>query len=297
MPAAGSASRATWKWRSTSRGSATTAPARASSGTAGDFVTAPEVAPVFSRCLAGQCAEVLAAQGGGDVLELGAGSGAMAAAMLAELESLGALPARYRILDVSADLRERQRATLAAAVPRLLDRVEWLDRLPERFEGVVVANEVLDALPVERFAWRGGEARALGVASARAGFEWARGARGSRARAPRSSASAATAAATGPTATSRRSTRASRPGSRPSPARSSAAWCCSSTTACRAASSTRPSEVPARCSATSATASTTIRSRGRDCRTSPRGWTSPRSPRPRSAPASRWRATRRRRTS
>jgi len=142
-------------------------------GEGGDFVTAPEVAPVFSRCLAGQCAEALATQGGGDVLELGAGSGVMAAVMLGEFESLGALPARYRILDVSADLRERQRATLAAAVPRLLDRVEWLDRLPEGLRGVIVANEVLDALPVERFVWRGGEARALGVAAASNRFEWA----------------------------------------------------------------------------------------------------------------------------
>lgn len=146
-------------------------------GAGGDFVTAPEVAPVFSRCLAGQCAEVLAAQGG-DVLELGAGSGAMAAAMLAELESLGALPGRYRILDLSADLRERQRATLLAEVPRLLERVEWLDRLPDGFEGVVVANEVLDALPVERFAWRGGAVRSLGVAAVGAGFEWAEAAAG-----------------------------------------------------------------------------------------------------------------------
>jgi SAM-dependent MidA family methyltransferase len=142
-------------------------------GEGGDFVTAPEVAPVFSRCLAAQCADVLGGMGGGDVLELGAGSGVMAAAMLAEFESLGALPARYRILDVSADLRERQRATLATAVPRLLDRVEWLDRLPEGLRGVIVANEVLDALPVERFVWRGGEARALGVAVAANRFEWA----------------------------------------------------------------------------------------------------------------------------
>jgi SAM-dependent MidA family methyltransferase len=142
-------------------------------GEGGDFVTAPEVAPVFSRCLAGQCAEVLSSLGGGDVLELGAGSGAMAAIMLTEFESLGALPACYRILDVSADLRERQRATLQEAVPHLLDRVEWLDRLPEGFRGVVVANEVLDALPVERFSWRDGEVRALGVVATPEGFEWA----------------------------------------------------------------------------------------------------------------------------
>ena len=82
-------------------------------GASGDFITAPEVAPVFSRCVAAQCAEVLVSLGGGDVLEVGAGSGAMAAAMLVELEVLQSLPARYLILDVSADLRERQRETLA----------------------------------------------------------------------------------------------------------------------------------------------------------------------------------------
>ncbi len=142
-------------------------------GAAGDFITAPEVAPVFSRCLAAQCAEVLAALGGGDVLEFGAGSGAMAAAMLAELEVLGRLPGRYRILDVSADLRERQRATLEVAVPHLLERVEWLDRWPARFTGVVVANEVLDAMPVERFTWRDGGVEALGVSCRDGVFRWA----------------------------------------------------------------------------------------------------------------------------
>jgi SAM-dependent MidA family methyltransferase len=132
-------------------------------GASGDFVTAPEVAPVFSRCVATQCAQVLEALGGGDVLELGAGSGVMAAAILAELERQGRLPGRYRILDVSADLRERQRATLEQVVPHLLERVDWLDRLPARFDGVIVANEVLDALPVERFVVRGGAVNALGV--------------------------------------------------------------------------------------------------------------------------------------
>jgi len=147
-------------------------------GAAGDFVTAPEVAPVFSRCVAVQCEEVLRTLGGGDVLELGAGSGVMAAALLAELERLDALPRRYLILDVSADLRERQRATLAAAAPRLLARVEWLDRLPEAFTGVVVANEVLDAMPVERFVVRGGAVNALGVTWQLGRLEW------SEARAP-----------------------------------------------------------------------------------------------------------------
>lgn len=141
-------------------------------GTAGDFVTAPEVAPVFSRCLARQCEEVLRTLGGGDVLEIGAGSGVMAVAVLEELERRDALPARYRILDVSADLRERQQATLAAAVPHLLERVEWLDRWPEDFTGVVVANELLDAMPVERFVMRGGSVNALGVTWHLGRLEW-----------------------------------------------------------------------------------------------------------------------------
>jgi SAM-dependent MidA family methyltransferase len=133
-------------------------------GAGGDFVTAPEVAPVFSRCLAVQCAEVLGRLRGGAVLELGAGSGAMAAAMLAEFEAQRCLPERYFILDVSAELRERQREALARSVPQHLDRVEWLDRLPSGFEGVVVANEVLDALPVQRFVCHGSRIDALGVA-------------------------------------------------------------------------------------------------------------------------------------
>jgi SAM-dependent MidA family methyltransferase len=141
-------------------------------GAAGDFITAPEVAPVFSRCLAVQCAEVLQTLGGGDLLEFGAGSGVMAATLLAELERRDALPRRYFILDVSADLRQRQQETLAAAVPRLLERIEWLDRLPHGLEGVVVANEVLDAQPVERFVWRDGAIQALGVAWERGAPAW-----------------------------------------------------------------------------------------------------------------------------
>jgi len=141
-------------------------------GAAGDFITAPEVAPVFSRCLAVQCAEVLEKLGGGDLLELGAGSGMMAATLLGELERREALPRRYLILDVSADLRQRQQETLAALVPRLLERVEWLDRLPDGLEGLVVANEVLDAQPVERFVLRNGVVHALGVAWERDGPAW-----------------------------------------------------------------------------------------------------------------------------
>ncbi|MGH8282963.1 MAG: SAM-dependent methyltransferase, partial [Gammaproteobacteria bacterium] len=120
-------------------------------GASGDFVTAPELSPLFAHCLALQCAEVLTALDGGDILELGAGSGRMAADMLAELQRLDALPRRYLILEVSAELRERQRQTLAEHVPALLEKVQWLEHLPETFSGVIVGNEVLDALPVSRF--------------------------------------------------------------------------------------------------------------------------------------------------
>jgi SAM-dependent MidA family methyltransferase len=136
-------------------------------GAGGDFITAPEVAPVFSRCLALQCAEVLRELGPESrLLELGAGSGAMAAELLAELERQGALPAEYWILDLSADLRQRQRETLEGLVPHLLPRVQWLDSLPASpFCGMILANEVLDALTFERFTIRSGDINALGVSS------------------------------------------------------------------------------------------------------------------------------------
>ena len=120
----------------------------------GDFVTAPEISPVFGRILARQCAQVLDAIDGGSVLEFGAGSGKLAADLLRKFADLDAMPDRYRIFEVSADLRERQETFLAREIPELVDRVSWLDRLPEQFKGVVIANEVLDALAVERFVRR-----------------------------------------------------------------------------------------------------------------------------------------------
>ncbi len=132
-------------------------------GSAGDFVTAPEISPLFGRCLAHQCAQVLRALGGGTLLEFGAGSGALAVEVLNELEALDCLPERYLIVEVSADLRERQLAALAANAARHLKRIEWLDALPQAFTGAIIANEVLDAMPVERFRVRGDEVNALGV--------------------------------------------------------------------------------------------------------------------------------------
>ncbi|MFO8155694.1 MAG: class I SAM-dependent methyltransferase [Pseudomonadota bacterium] len=134
-------------------------------GAAGDFITAPEVSPWFGRCLAREAAPVLRALDGGDVLEPGAGSGRMAVAVLAELERLDALPEHYRILEVSADLRERQREILTAECPHLLERVVWEEALPEGLRGVVLANEVLDALPVHRFRKTESGPRELAVAA------------------------------------------------------------------------------------------------------------------------------------
>ena len=120
-------------------------------GAAGDFVTAPESSPLFARILARQCAPVLQALASHDVLELGAGSGALAADLLGNLPQL----CSYRILEVSADLRQRQEVFLRRKAPDHLGKVEWLDALPRDFRGIVIANEVADALPVERFAMAG----------------------------------------------------------------------------------------------------------------------------------------------
>ena len=127
-------------------------------GEGGDFVTAPEVSSLFSRALAQQCREVLL-RIGGDILEFGAGRGVMAADVLAELECLDTLPEHYFILEISADLRQRQRETIQEKIPQLAERVVWLDALPQNFEGVVLGNEVLDAMPVHRFCIHEGEPR------------------------------------------------------------------------------------------------------------------------------------------
>ena len=122
-------------------------------GAAGDFVTAPEMSALFGQALASQVSQVMALSQP-HVLEVGAGSGRLAADLLLELERLGALPDEYAILDLSADLRQRQQQTIAAAAPHLISRVKWLDQLPENFSGAIVANELLDAMPAAVVAWR-----------------------------------------------------------------------------------------------------------------------------------------------
>jgi SAM-dependent MidA family methyltransferase len=145
-------------------------------GAAGDFITAPELSPLFSRCLARQCAEVLSSSGG-DILEFGAGSGSMAAELLLELEHLASLPDCYVILDVSGELRERQRQTLDERASHLLERVVWLNGLPEPgFRGIILGNEVLDAMPVERLRITPAGPRPLHVAWEADRFVWLVGA-------------------------------------------------------------------------------------------------------------------------
>lgn len=141
-------------------------------GAAGDFVTAPEVSPLFARVLAKQISETLDACGGDTVLELGAGSGRLALDLLRELARRDRLPTRYLILEVSAELAARQRA-LVSSEPDLAARVQWLQRLPAPpIDGVILANEVADALPVECFARADERVTRCGVRATDSGFAW-----------------------------------------------------------------------------------------------------------------------------
>lgn len=143
-------------------------------GAAGDFVTAPEVSTVFGAVIGRQVLQVLDACAGDTVLELGAGSGRLALAVLRTLAAAGRLPERYLILEVSGELAARQKA-LFAGEPELGARVEWLERLPAQpLRGVILANEVADALPVERFLRLGGETARMGVCVRGGGFAWRR---------------------------------------------------------------------------------------------------------------------------
>lgn len=121
-------------------------------GAGGDFVTAPEVSPVFGRCLARQCKQIIEQLDHPQILEFGAGTGRLAADILRELSELDALPQHYLILELSGSLRHRQQELLRSECPDLMDRIVWLDALPEDgFTGLVLANELLDAMPVSRF--------------------------------------------------------------------------------------------------------------------------------------------------
>jgi SAM-dependent MidA family methyltransferase len=130
-----------------------------------DFVTAPELSPLFGRALAVQVRQTLMAAGSGQVIEFGAGTGALAEQLL---DALGDAVQDYAILDLSGELRERQQARLA----RFGRRVQWLDRLPDDIRGAVVGNEVLDAMPVQLLHWDGGQWHERGVVPAGEGWAW-----------------------------------------------------------------------------------------------------------------------------
>lgn len=137
-------------------------------GPGGDFVTAPELTPLFGRTLATDIATILAGAEGRHVLELGGGSGKLARDVLLGLDALGAPVDTYSILEVSADLAQRQRDTLQGD-----RRVRWLSALPDRIDGAIVMNEVLDAIPPDIVSRRGGEWFERGVAVHEGAFVWA----------------------------------------------------------------------------------------------------------------------------
>ena len=126
---------------------------------------------MFGRTLARQVADIMA-QSAPQVMELGAGSGKFAADVLGELEKLGCLPERYDILEISADLHARQQALLQERLPHLFNRVHWLDALPENISGAVIANDVLDALPVHLVHWQDARVAERGVVSEGENFIW-----------------------------------------------------------------------------------------------------------------------------
>jgi SAM-dependent MidA family methyltransferase len=143
-------------------------------GASGDFVTAPQISALFSQALARQCAAVLGAIQKANILEFGAGTGVMAADLLLALEKLHALPDRYYILELSAELRQRQQHMLQTRLAHLYERVVWLEGLPKfSFRGIVLANEVFDAMPVRCFKQGEDELweRRVGVDS-KGGFRW-----------------------------------------------------------------------------------------------------------------------------
>ena len=131
-------------------------------GTEGDFLTAPELTPLFGQALARQIAQLTQASAP-LLIEAGAGSGRLAADLLPALDALGCAPERYQILELSGELQARQRETILQHAPDFLGRVEWLDTLPETFSGCLIGNEVLDAMPVYQTAWHENGIKEVGV--------------------------------------------------------------------------------------------------------------------------------------
>ena len=141
-------------------------------GSAGDFVTASEISSLFGRTLAQQVIQIYRQTSQTDLLEFGAGSGKLALDLLFELEKSDALPGKYFILEISAELRQRQQMLLADKAPHLVHLVEWLEQLPAQFNGIILANEVLDAMPVHMVAWHNNELFERGVIWQNDQFAW-----------------------------------------------------------------------------------------------------------------------------
>ncbi len=132
-------------------------------GKDGDFITAPEISPLYGQSIA-QCAAEVIAQTGGDILEFGAGSGKLAFDLLIELQQLNRLPKNYFILEVSADLCERQKIFLSALSKDVFSRIQWIDKLFNKFNGLIIGNEVLDAMPTHLVVWKEAGIHERGVA-------------------------------------------------------------------------------------------------------------------------------------
>jgi SAM-dependent MidA family methyltransferase len=143
-------------------------------GCAGDFVTAPEISSLFGRAIAQQAIQIIEGVGEdiGDILEFGAGTGKLALDILLELENLNRLPQHYFILEVSGELQEQQNKLFKKFAPHLLSRVQWLENLPTKFKGLILANEVLDAMPVHLVVWRDNSIFERGVVWSGKRFEW-----------------------------------------------------------------------------------------------------------------------------
>ena len=139
-------------------------------GHQGDFITAPETSDLFGYSVANQCAQII--NGGGDILEFGAGTGILAAQVLFKLNRLKSLPKKYYIMELSGQLKQQQKQTILSVLPELIDRVEWLTELPINFSGVVIANEVLDAIPAKRLIFSSNRFVELGVDFIDENFQW-----------------------------------------------------------------------------------------------------------------------------
>ncbi len=143
-------------------------------GNDGDFVTAPEISSLFGRTIARQALQVFEVLGddNSNILEFGAGSGKLALDLLLELDNLGRLPKHYFILELSGELHKRQKELFEKCAPQFLSRIDWLENLPNKFRGLILTNEVLDAMPVHLVIWRDANLLERGVTWNGRTFEW-----------------------------------------------------------------------------------------------------------------------------